>query len=57
MSEMVGVSVFYRSGPGAVYHTYSCYSRGVEMVNGASHFLDLVLKGRDGMALAIRWNG
>ena len=32
-------------------------SRGVELVNGASHFLDLVLKGRDGMALAIRWNG
>jgi predicted dithiol-disulfide oxidoreductase (DUF899 family) len=47
MSEMVGVSVFYRSGPGEVYHTYSCYSRGVEMVNGAYHFLDLVPKGRD----------
>ncbi len=47
MSEMVGVSVFYRSGPGEVYHTYSCYARGVEMVNGAYHFLDLVPKGRD----------
>lgn len=57
VSEMVGVSVFYRSGPGEVYHTYSCYARGVEMVNGAYHFLDLVPKGRDedGLRYPMEW--
>ena len=57
MSELVGLSVFYRSGEGAVYHTYSCYSRGVEMVNGAYHFLDLVPKGRDedGLSYGMEW--
>ncbi|MGJ7041202.1 putative dithiol-disulfide oxidoreductase (DUF899 family) [Shinella sp. BE166] len=57
VSEMVGVSVFYRSGPGEVYHTYSCYARGVEMLNGAYHFLDLVPKGRDegGLRYPMEW--
>jgi predicted dithiol-disulfide oxidoreductase (DUF899 family) len=57
MSEMVGVSVFYRSGPGEVCQTYSCYARGVEMVNGAYHFLDLVPKGRDedGLRYPMEW--
>ncbi|WP_439624616.1 DUF899 domain-containing protein [Shinella sp.] len=57
VSEMVGVSVFYRSGPGEVYHTYSCYARGVEMLNGAYHFLDLMPKGRDegGLRYPMEW--
>lgn len=57
VSEMVGVSVFYRSGPGEVYRTYSCYARGVEMVTGAYHFLDLVPKGRDedGLRYPMEW--
>ncbi|WP_105441093.1 thioredoxin family protein [Neorhizobium sp. T25_13] len=46
-SEEVGISVFYRDESGEVFHTYSCYSRGVDMLNGAYHFLDLVPKGRD----------
>ncbi len=46
-SELVGISVFAKGEDGAVYHTYSCYGRGVEMLNGAYHFLDLVPKGRD----------
>ena len=45
--ETVGISVFCKDAGGAVYHTYSCYQRGVEMVNGAYHFLDLLPKGRD----------
>jgi predicted dithiol-disulfide oxidoreductase (DUF899 family) len=47
MSELVGVSVFYRDDDGSIYHTYSCYSRGVDMLNGAYHYLDLTPKGRD----------
>jgi predicted dithiol-disulfide oxidoreductase (DUF899 family) len=46
-SEAVGVSVFYKDPTGRVYHTYSAYSRGVDMVNTAYHYLDLVPKGRD----------
>ena len=29
-----------------VYHTYSTYARGIDMVSGAYHYLDLVAKGR-----------
>ncbi len=46
-SDLVGISVFYRNADDEVFHTYSCYSRGVEMLNGAYHYLDLVPKGRD----------
>jgi predicted dithiol-disulfide oxidoreductase (DUF899 family) len=45
-SEMVGISVFHKDGDGTIFHTYSCYSRGVDMLNGAYHYLDLVPKGR-----------
>lgn len=44
--EMVGISVFSKNADG-VFHTYSCYSRGVDMLNGAYHYLDLTPKGRD----------
>jgi predicted dithiol-disulfide oxidoreductase (DUF899 family) len=46
-SEAPGISVFYKDPAGAVFHTYSCYARGLDMLNGAYHFLDLVPKGRD----------
>lgn len=49
--EAPGISVFYRNPAGGVFHTYSCYSRGLDMLNGAYHFLDLVPKGRDEDAL------
>jgi predicted dithiol-disulfide oxidoreductase (DUF899 family) len=45
--EREGVSVFYRDEAGAVFHTYSCYARGIDMLNTAYHYLDLVPKGRD----------
>src|SRR5262245_17531150 len=47
MAERPGISVFYKAGDGAVFHTYSCYSRGLDMMNAAYHYLDLVPKGRD----------
>jgi predicted dithiol-disulfide oxidoreductase (DUF899 family) len=52
MSDLVGISVFYRDDDGAVFHTYSCYSRGVDMLNLAYHYLDLVPKGRDEAGLS-----
>ncbi len=56
-SEMVGISVFYRDDAGAIYHTYSCYSRGVEVVNTAYSYLDLLPKGRDeaGLPYGMAW--
>ncbi len=45
-AEMPGVSVFWRDGD-TVFHTYSCYARGLDILNGAYHLLDLVPKGRD----------
>ena len=39
--------MFYRDDDGAIYHTYSCYARGLDMLNGAYHYLDIVPKGRD----------
>ncbi len=47
MSDREGISVFYKNAAGAIFHTYSCYARGIEVVNGTYHFLDLVPKGRD----------
>jgi predicted dithiol-disulfide oxidoreductase (DUF899 family) len=46
-SEMHGVSVFYSGPPGVIFHTYSCYSRGIDMLNTTYQYLDLVPKGRD----------
>lgn len=42
-----GVSVFYRAKDGAIYHTYSAYARGIDLLNTAYNYLDLVPKGRD----------
>jgi len=41
--EAPGVSVFRRGEDGAVYHTYSTYGRGLEMVNGTYHMPEGVL--------------
>jgi len=46
-SEAPGISVFYKDPGGAVFHTYSTYARGLDMLNGTYHLLDLVPKGRD----------
>jgi predicted dithiol-disulfide oxidoreductase (DUF899 family) len=45
-AETVGISVFCKE-QGQVFHTYSCYQRGVDMLNGAYHYLDLAPKGRN----------
>ena len=56
-SERPGISVFYRDDDGAVFHTYSCYARGLDMLNGAYHYLDLAPKGRDeaGLPYGMAW--
>jgi predicted dithiol-disulfide oxidoreductase (DUF899 family) len=46
-TQREGVSVFYKDSKGNIFHTYSAYARGIDMLNVAYHYLDLVPKGRD----------
>jgi predicted dithiol-disulfide oxidoreductase (DUF899 family) len=47
MADLPGLSVFYRDPSGAIFHTYSTYERGLDMLNSAYMHLDLCPKGRD----------
>jgi len=55
--EAPGASVFYWDEDGVVYHTYSCYARGLDAMNGAYQWLDLTPKGRDedGLPSTMAW--
>lgn len=55
--EAPGASVFYRDDTGAIFHTYSSYARGLDILIGAYNVLDLVPKGRDegGLPHAMAW--
>ena len=45
--ERPGASVFYRDQTGEIFHTYSTYARGLDILLPAYNFLDLTPKGRD----------
>jgi predicted dithiol-disulfide oxidoreductase (DUF899 family) len=45
--ELPGLSVFYKDEDGGIFHTYSTYARGLDILVGTYNFLDLVPKGRD----------
>jgi predicted dithiol-disulfide oxidoreductase (DUF899 family) len=45
--EAPGASVFYKDSQGSVFHTYSAYARGLDLLVGAYNYLDLTPKGRD----------
>jgi len=55
--ERPGASVFYKDEAGNVFHTYSTYSRGLDMLIGAYHWLDIAPKGRDeeGLPHGMAW--
>ncbi len=57
VAEAPGISVFYKDADGAIFHTYSCYARGLDMLNGAYHLLDMVPRGRDeaGLSHSMEW--
>ena len=46
-TEAPGLSVFHKTANGYIFHTYSVYGRGVELMMGAYRILDLTPKGRD----------
>src|SRR3984885_1736544 len=55
--EAPGASVFAKDAAGEVFHTYSSYARGLDILVGTYNFLDLVPKGRDedGLPSSMAW--
>jgi predicted dithiol-disulfide oxidoreductase (DUF899 family) len=55
--ERPGLSVFFKDGAGDIFHTYSSYARGLDILVGAYNFLDMVPKGRDedGFNFSMAW--
>jgi predicted dithiol-disulfide oxidoreductase (DUF899 family) len=45
--EREGFSAFYKGSSGLIFHTYSTYARGIDLLNTTYNFLDLAPKGRD----------
>lgn len=53
--DMPGYSVFTRGSDGEIYHTYSTFSRGIDLNNGTYNVLDMTPKGRDEGDGIMRW--
>ncbi len=55
-SEAPGLSVFYKNA-GEVFHCYSTYARGLDILLGTYNYLDFVPKGRDedGLEWPMAW--
>jgi predicted dithiol-disulfide oxidoreductase (DUF899 family) len=55
--ERPGTSVFYKDATGNVYHTYSSYGRGLDILIGAYNWLDITPRGRDeeGLKHSMAW--
>ena len=56
-TDLPGVSVFHKDPSGTIFHTYSTFGRGIDMLNTAYNYLDIVPKGRDekGLPNAMAW--
>jgi predicted dithiol-disulfide oxidoreductase (DUF899 family) len=54
-TEAPGISVFLKDEDGRIFHTYSTYARGLDMLNVAYHYMDLVPKGRDEGDRGVAW--
>jgi predicted dithiol-disulfide oxidoreductase (DUF899 family) len=53
--DMFGTSIFVQDDSGAIFHSYSTYHRGAELLMGALNWLDLVPKGRNESAGTMSW--
>lgn len=55
--EAPGISIFCKDGAGEVFHTYSTFGRGVEVMMGTYNLVDLTPKGRDeaGLSYTMEW--
>jgi predicted dithiol-disulfide oxidoreductase (DUF899 family) len=55
VTEREGVSVFFKDPKGKIFHTYSAYARGIDLVNTAYNYLDMMPKGRDEKGRGLEW--
>ena len=57
IEELPGLSVFFKDTNGEIFHTYSTYARGLDILVGTYNFLDHAPKGRDeeGLAHTMAW--
>jgi predicted dithiol-disulfide oxidoreductase (DUF899 family) len=57
IEDAPGISVFYRDEQGNIFNTYSCFARGLDMMNAAYHYLDLTPLGRheEGLPYPMDW--
>jgi len=53
--DMFGLSIFVKGDDGAIYHSYSTYHRGTELLMGAFNWLDLTPKGRNEAGETMSW--
>ena len=53
--DMFGTSIFVKDDSGAIFHSYSTYHRGAELLMGALNWLDLIPKGRNESAGTMSW--
>jgi predicted dithiol-disulfide oxidoreductase (DUF899 family) len=53
--DMFGTSIFVKDDSGAVFHSYSTYHRGTELLMGAFNWLDLAPKGRNETGGTMNW--
>ena len=55
--ERPGLSVFYKDMQGEIFHTYSTYARGLDILIPTYNFLDMTPKGRDeaGLPHTMAW--
>jgi predicted dithiol-disulfide oxidoreductase (DUF899 family) len=54
-TQREGISVFYKDDQGSIYHTYSTFARGIDIVSSAYNFIDLTPKGRDEPDFPQQW--
>ena len=53
--DMFGASIFVKDDDGAIFHSYSTYHRGTELLMGAFNWLDLAPKGRNETGGTMSW--
>jgi predicted dithiol-disulfide oxidoreductase (DUF899 family) len=53
--DMFGTSIFVKDDNGDIFHTYSTYHRGTELLMGALNWLDLAPKGRNETGGTMSW--
>jgi predicted dithiol-disulfide oxidoreductase (DUF899 family) len=53
--DMFGASIFVKDEAGDIFHSYSTYHRGAELLVGAFNWLDLTPKGRNENSGTMNW--